>query len=147
MIEDKKSMKSDELNIPDDYFNKRKNNEELMFEKKKHGLIRSFFFFWGLIIISLGIAALYLHFLGVLIFIIPLFLIYVRVSHNNEEWKKNFDIIMSNNVARLFAYAVYLSCLILFLILAYKFFKINFNLNWAFADKFIDFIISVLSRH
>ena len=75
MIEDKKSMKSDELNIPDDYFNKRKNNEELMFEKKKHGLIRSFFFFWGLIIISLGIAALYLHFIGVLIFIIPLFLI------------------------------------------------------------------------
>ena len=48
MIEDKKSMKSDELNIPDDYFNKRKNNEELMFEKKKHGLIRSFFFFLGL---------------------------------------------------------------------------------------------------
>ena len=35
MIEDKKSMKSDELNITDDYFNKRKNNEELMFEKKK----------------------------------------------------------------------------------------------------------------
>ena len=68
MIEDKKSMKSDELNIPDDYFNKRKNNEELMLVKKKHGLIRSFFLFWGLIIISLGIAALYLHFLGVLIF-------------------------------------------------------------------------------
>ncbi len=135
------------INTPEDYFNRRNYTERMMFEKKKKDLIKKFFLFWSVIIILFLTIALYYHFLGILIFIVPLFLTYVRISHNNDKWKENFDMIMSNNIARLFAYTIYSICLIFLIVVIYKFLKINFKIDLEFMDKLIDFLLLILSKH
>lgn len=119
----KKESKVKSINTPEDYFNRRKYDEQMLFEKRKTNLIRKFLLFWSIIILFFCSVALYYHFLEILIFIVPLFLIYVRISHNNDKWKEDFDIIMSNNVARYFAYLIYSICLIFLIIVVYKFLK------------------------
>jgi len=147
MIKKKDNKEIDLINVPEDYFNKRDFSERVALQKRKNNLIKKFFIFWSIIIILFLTIALYYHFLGILIFIVPLFLTYVRISHNNDKWKENFDIIMSNNIAHLFAYIIYSICLIFLIVVIYKFFKINFHIDLEFMDKIIDSLLFILSKH
>ena len=147
MIRKKNSKFKNTINTPADYFNSKEYNKNVMFEKRKNKLIKKFFLFWSFIIILFAILAFYYRFLGVLIFIVPLFITYVRVSHNNDKWKENFDIIMSNDIAKLFSYIIYSICLMFLIIIFYKFLKVNFGIDLDFMDEIIDFLFFILSRH
>ena len=147
MIKKKENKEINLINTPENYFSRREHAERVAFEKRKKDLIKKFFLFWSVIILLFLSIALYYHFLGILILIVPLFLTYVRISHNNNKWEENFDIIMSNNIAHLFAYIIYSICLIFLIVVIYKFFKINFHIDLEFLDKLIDLVLFVLSKH
>ncbi len=133
--------------MSDNYFKNKKINDELLFEKKKRHLLKQFFIFWIFVMLVLVLLSLYYHSFGIMIFLIPLFLTYIRLSGNNEHWKENFDIIMSNKFALLFMYAIYFLTIMIILIIIYGFFKLNFNFHLDFMDYLIKGLIMIFSKH
>ena len=143
----KKNHNSTTVNTPEDFFSKKEYEEKEMFEKRKNELIKQFFIFWGIIIILFAIIAFHYRILGIFLFSVALFITYSVESQKRDKWKENFDIIMSNDIAKLFAYINYSIFLIFVILISYKFLKNNFNIDLVFMDKIIDWILFIISKH
>ena len=143
----KKNHNSTTVNTPEDFFSKKEYEEKEMFEKRKNELIKQFFIFWGSIIILFAIIAFHYRILGIFLFSVALFITYSVESQKRDKWKENFDIIMSNDIAKLFAYINYSIFLIFVILISYKFLKNNFNIDLVFMDKIIDWILFIISKH
>ena len=128
-------------------FKNKKTYDETIFEKRKNHLLKYFFIFWAFVLLILIILSICCHSLGIMVFLIPLFLTYVRLSRNNEHWKENFDIIMSNKFAHVFLYSIYFLSIIFILIIIYEFFKINFNFHLDFMEFLIKWLIIIFSKY
>ena len=140
--------KKDKHNVKS--WNYSKNQEfgnKILFEERKSELLKQFFIFWFFVILLLIILSLYCRSFGIMIIFIPLFLTYVRLSGNNEQWDENFNIIMSNKFARFFLYMMYFLSIIILFIIIYEIFKINFNFHLDFMEDLIKCLTSIFSKY